>query len=237
VKLDILAIVAHPDDAELTCGGLLLKMADTGKKTGVIDLTAGELATLGTVELRRQDAERASKILGLAARENLGLPDGRLADREEYKLKIAALIRKYRPHTVILPLDHSQRHPDHAAAGKLGYAACYLAGLEKLDLEGEKHRPYTILYASSFIETKHSFFVDITAQCERKKEAVAAFQSQFDGSEQSRQIYKPGNDIIELMEIYHRKYGIEVGCKYAEPYVIKEPLLIDDPTALRVRSI
>lgn len=237
MTLDLLAIVAHPDDAELTCGGLLLKMADAGKKTGVIDLTAGELATLGTVELRKKDAEKASEILGLAARENLGLPDGRLADSEEFKLRIAGLIRKYRPHTVILPLEHSQRHPDHAAAGKLGYAACYLAGLEKLDLEGEKHRPHKILYASSFIETKHSFYVDISEQFERKEEAVAAFRSQFDGSEQSQQIYKPGNDIFELMEVYHRKYGIEVGCHYAEPYVIKEPMLVDDPTALRVRSI
>ena len=237
MMLDVMAIMAHPDDAEITCGGTLIKLADRGRKTGVIDLTEGEMGTLGTPAERLRDAEKAADILGLAVRENLHMPDSALDVTTDNKLKIAALIRTHRPQTVILPLPEDQRHPYHRQAALLGYDACFLAGLAKAKLSGQPHRPRKIIYASSFIEVTHSFFVDISEQFERKKQAVAAYTSQFDGSEQSRRIFKPGNDIFELIDVYHRKYGIEVGCRYAEAFRTVEPVLIEDPTTLPVQSI
>lgn len=237
MKLDVMVIAAHPDDAEITCGGTIIKMTDGGKQVGVIDLTEGEMGTRGTPVERLRDAEAASKIMNLAVRKNLHMPDSALEYHTENKQKIAATIRTFRPDTVILPYAEGQRHPDHRIASKLGYDACFLAGLSRAHLEGEPHRPRKIMYATSFIETAHSFYVDISEQFERKKQAVGAYRSQFDGSAQSRQIFKPGNDIFELMETYHRKYGIEVGCRYAETFYIVEPILVDDPTVLPVRSI
>ena len=237
MQLDLLVIAAHPDDAEITCGGTVIKMGDLGKQTGVVDLTRGEMGTLGTPEERARDAAEAAGIMGLAVRDNLELPDAGIALSQENKLKLAAVIRKYRPGTVILPYRDKQRHPDHRQAALLGYDACFLAGLKKAELEGSPHRPHKIIYASSYIEITHSFMVDISDQFERKKKAVAAYRSQFDGSEQSHQIFKPDNDIFELMEIYHRKYGIEVGCRYAEAFSTVETNLINDITDLPVRSI
>lgn len=237
MRLEILAVAAHPDDAEITCGGTIIKLTERGKAVGVLDLTAGEMGTLGSAEERLREADEAAKIMGLAVRENLHLPDSALVDSIENRRRIAAVIRKYKPQTVILPLPEKQRHPDHRMAAILGYGACFLAGLAKTEIEGEPHRPMKIMYASSFIEIPPSFFVDISAQFERKKQAVAVYRSQFDGSPQSKMIFKPGTGILELLEIYHRKYGVEVGCRYAETFWIAEPILIDDPTALAVRSI
>jgi bacillithiol biosynthesis deacetylase BshB1 len=237
MELDILAIGAHPDDVEITCGGTMIKLADMGKSTGVLDLTEGEMGTLGTPAERLEDAARASKIMGLAVRENLHLPDAALEPCRDNRLRIASIIRKYRPQTVIIPYCKKQRHPDHRIAAILGYDACFLSGLKKAEIEGEPFRPFKIIYASSFLAARHTFFVDISEQFEKKCLAVKAFRSQFDGSAQSRQIYKPGNDIFELMRVYGRKYGIEVGCQYAEAFVMVEPLLVDDPTAIPVQSI
>lgn len=237
MRLEVLAVAAHPDDAEITCGGTIIKLTERGKAVGVLDLTAGEMGTLGSPEGRLREADEAAKIMGLAVRENLRLPDSALTDSVESRRRIAAVIRKYKPQTVILPLPEKQRHPDHRMAAIAGYGACFLAGLAKAEIEGEPHRPTKIMYASSFIEITPSFYVDISAQFERKQQAVAAYRSQFDGSPQSKMIFKPGTDIMELLEIYHRKYGVEVGCRYAETFWIAEPMLIDDPTALTVRSI
>ncbi|MEE9441498.1 MAG: bacillithiol biosynthesis deacetylase BshB1 [candidate division Zixibacteria bacterium] len=237
MELDVLAIGGHPDDVEITCGGTMIKLADLGKTTGVLDLTEGEMGTLGTPAERLEDAARASKLMGLAVRENLHLPDAALEPSRDNRLRIASIIRKYRPHTVILPFRDKQRHPDHRITSILGYDACFLSGLKKAEIEGQPYRPFKIIYASSFLAAAHTFFVDISDQFERKREAVKAFRSQFDGSAQSRQIYKPGNDIFELMRVYGRKYGIEVGCQYAEAFMMVEPMLIDDPMAIPVQSI
>lgn len=237
MTLDLLAITAHPDDAEITCGGTMIKMADRGYRVGIIDLTAGEMGTLGSSESRLQEANEAARIMGLAHRENLGLSDSALHATQENRLKLAEVIRRLKPRTVILPLGDKQRHPDHRIAALLGYDGCFLSGLSRINLDGVPHRPDKILYTSSFIETKHSFFVDISDQLERKLAAVAAYKTQFDGSEQSRKIFKPGHDITDLITIYCRKYGMEVGVKYAEPFVVSEPMLIDDPTVLPVKSI
>jgi len=237
MKLDVLAIAAHPDDVEITCGGLMIKLADAGKKTGILDLTQGEMGTLGTPSERLKEADKAGKILGLAVRENLRLPDSNLELSRQNKKKIAAVIRKYQPQTVILPHKSKQRHPDHKAASILGYEACYLAGLKKAEISGEPHRPRKILYSSFFLKVDHSFFVDITEQLERKLEAVAAYTSQFNDAMFSSRIYKPDTDIFDLIKTVHRLYGIDIGCRYAEPYWIPEPVLLDDPTSQPVRSI
>lgn len=236
MKLDVLAIAAHRDDVEIVCGGTIIKMVDRGKKVGILDLTEGEMGTKGNAEERARDAERASKIMGIHYRQNLGLPDSAVEVTRENKLKIAKFIRETRPEMVILQY-WIQRHPDHLYSSQLGYDACYLAGLQKLEMEGEPYRPRKIIYGSSFRDVRHSFFVDITDQMDRKLEAVRAYKSQFDGTPESNRIYKPGTDIFEFMTVTAMHYGHYVGVKYAEAFSIKEHILIDDPVAMPVRSI
>ncbi len=236
VKLDVLAIAAHRDDIEITSGGTLVKLVEKGRKVGALDLTQGEMGTKGTAEDRASEADEAARILGLSYRQNLKLPDSAVEVNRENKLKIAGIIRETRPELVILPF-WVQRHPDHLYAMQLGYDACYLAGLKKLEIGGEPHRPRKIIYSSSFRDIRHSFYVDITDQLDRKLKAVAAYKSQFDGTPQSREIYKPGVDIFDFMTITAAQYGFQVGVKYAEAFTIKENILIDDPSAMPVRSI
>lgn len=235
--IDLLAIAAHPDDVEITCGGAMIKAADAGKKTAIIDLTAGEMGTFGTSDDRKQEAGNAADVMGLADRRNMHMPDSRLENSLANQEKLAAVIRELKPSTVILPCPKNQRHPDHRIASQMGYDACFMAGLKKADIEGEPHRPRKIIYTSSFMKIKHSFFVDITDQWERKKEAVAAYQTQFGDLEKSKQLFKPGPGVFKLMEIYHKKYGIEVECDFAEAYWMADPILIDDITGLSIRSL
>lgn len=234
--LDVLAIAAHRDDIEITCGGTIIKLTDRGKKAGILDLTEGEMGTKGTAEDRAREADDAARIMGLSYRHNLKLPDSGVEVTRENKMKIARIIRETKPELVILPY-WVQRHPDHLYAMQLGYDACYLAGLKKLQLEGEPHRPRKIIYVSSFRDVRHSFYVDITAQLDRKLEAVRAYKSQFDGTPQSREIFKPGVDIFGFMTVTAMHYGHQVGVKYAEAFSIKENFLIDDPSEMPVRSI
>ncbi|MCP4705957.1 MAG: bacillithiol biosynthesis deacetylase BshB1 [candidate division Zixibacteria bacterium] len=237
-KLDILAIAAHRDDVEITCGGTIIKMVDNGKKAGILDLTQGEMGTKGTAEDREREADDAAKIIGLSFRRNLKLPDSAVEVNRENKLKIARVIRDTQPELVILPF-WMQRHPDHLYAMQLGYDACYLAGLKKLGIDGngEPFRPRKIIYASSFRDVRHSFYVDITDQFDRKLEAVRAYKSQFDGSQQSKEIFKPGVDIFTYMSVSAMHYGHQVGVKYAEAFTVKENILIDDPLSMPVKSI
>ena len=157
MKLDVLAIAAHPDDVELTCGGTLIKMASRGYRTGILDLTRGEMGTRGTPEIRAREAKAAAKILGVKVRENLGLPDSRLEVNEEYKLELARMIRELQPHTVILPYWEG-RHPDHYNAGRLGYEGCFLAGLKRMPIGGEAFRPYKIIYSAAYEGTVRANF-------------------------------------------------------------------------------
>jgi len=235
-KLDVLAIAAHRDDVEITCGGTIIKLADSGKKVGILDLTRGEMGSKGTAEERERDANEAAEIMGVGWRGNLELPDAGVEANHQNNLKVARIIRTFQPELVILPF-WEQRHPDHLAAQQIGYDACYLAGLKKLDIEGEAHRPRKIIYASSFRDVRHSFYVDVTVQMQRKLEAVRAYKSQFDGSPESNRIYKPGVNIFEFMTVTARHYGHLVGVDYAEAFTIKENILIDDPYAMPVQSI
>src|ERR1700675_2223607 len=179
MKLDLLAIAAHPDDVELTCGGTLLKAAEQGYKTGILDLTAGEMGTRGTPETRLQEAAKAGRILRVAHRENLRLPDAHLEVNEKYKLAVARRIRALQPRTVILPYWEG-RHPDHYTAARLGYEGCFLAGLKQLPIEGEAFRPYKILYSTVYCrDVRPTFVVDITKQFDRRYKAILAYGSQF----------------------------------------------------------
>src|SRR5438105_13854639 len=149
MAVDLLAIVAHPDDAELLCGGTLLRAKDQGHTTGVLDLTGGEAGTWGTASTRKQEAEVAAKVLGLAARRNAGLADGALVNTPDTRLVVAQIIRELKPRTVVLQWRHG-RHPDHTAASQLGYDACFVAGLKRAPIDGEPYRPQKVIYALAF---------------------------------------------------------------------------------------
>jgi len=237
IKLDVLAIAAHPDDVELSCGGLLLKLAQKKLRTGIIDITQGEMGTLGSKEHRIKEALTAGKLLGLAYRANMGLPDAAVVHNLENSYKLAAMIRLLQPELVILP-HWEQRHPDHLAASKMGYDACFFAGLKKLQMPGEATRPRKIIYASYFREAQHSFLVDITAQMEDKCKAVACYASQFNDQEASKRIfYESNHDIFSLLRNKAAHLGSRAGVNFAEAYTIKEDILIDDPFLMGVKSI
>ena len=236
ITVDILVVAAHPDDIEITSGGTLLKLAAMGHKTGVLDLTRGEMGTLGTQEERDKEAEEAGKLLKLSWRGNLSLPDSAVEYNQENKLKLAQVLRDKKPELVILP-HWNQRHPDHLACSRLGYDACFLAGLKKAALDGEPFRPRKIIYASYFRNTDYSFLVDITDFIDQKCEAVAAYKSQFSNPAAARNIFQPGVDIYELMRTRARALGQLVGVQFAEAYTIKEHILIDDLQHMPVNSI
>lgn len=236
VPLDVLAIAAHPDDSEITCGGMLLKMAGMGRKTGIIDLTRGEMGTYGTQEDRDNEAKHAGEILGLSYRGNLNLPDAKVENSNENKLKLAEQIRLTRPELVVLP-HWEQRHPDHLACTRLGYDACFIAGLKKAEIDGEPFRPRKIIYANYSRSADYSFLVDISDVFDKKCEAVAAYKSQFANPVQARRIFQPGVDIYEYMKTKAAYFGLLAAVQYAEAFVIKESILIDDPQNMPVASI
>jgi N-acetylglucosamine malate deacetylase 1 len=239
MKLDLLAMAAHPDDVELTCGGTLIKMARRGYAVGIMDLTAGEMGTRGSIEIRRKEAASAARLLGVKHRENLGLPDAHLEMRMEYKLAIAGRIRELRPHTVILPYWEG-RHPDHYNAARLGYEGCFLAGLKRLDLQGEAYRPFKILYSTTYDRSvRPSFVVDISREFARRSRAILAYRSQFQpvGRERKSKVYLPLDRLVQEVHLVARFYGDMVGVEYAEPFMAKEVMQVEDVVDLPVRSI
>ncbi len=238
MPLDLLAIAAHPDDVELTCGGTLLKMAQAGYTTGILDLTRGEMGTRGDAETRRCEAAAAARILRVRRRENLGLPDARLAADEESKLAVARAIRTLRPHCVILPYWEA-RHPDHYTASKLGYEGCFLAGLKRLALDGEPFRPFKILYSTAYAHVRPTFVVDITQQFARRARAIACYGSQFrpKAADRKSKVYLPLDRLSDQMELLARHYGEMIGVRYGEPFVVKELMQVEDVVRLPVRSI
>jgi LmbE family N-acetylglucosaminyl deacetylase len=174
--------------------------------------------------------------MGLEARENLGLPDAAVDYSQANKLRIAEVIRRLRPELVILP-HWEQRHPDHLACSRLGYDACFLAGLERLDLPGKPFRPRKIAYASYFRNADYSFVVDISDFLDQKCRAVAAYKSQFNEATAARRVFQPGLDIHELIRTRAAHLGQLVGVRYAEAFTVKERMLIDDPQKMPVRSL
>lgn len=236
MKLDCLAIAAHRDDVEITCGGLVIKLVDQKYKVGILDLTQGEMGTRGSKEEREKEEKEASRIMGIAVRDNVRLPDSGVEFTRANALKIAKFIRKYKPHIVIIPY-WEQRHPDHRNCSLLLWDACFYSGLKKIALPGEPHRPFKIIYAASFQEMKPSFIVDITEQIDRKVAAVKAYKSQFTDESGREGMTMRGFDIFELMRAKARHYGSLIGKKYGEAYFLKEPMEIEDVMKIPVRSI
>jgi len=237
MNLDVLSIAAHPDDTELTCGGTVIKMVEAGYRVGVLDLTGGESGTRGDALLRTKEARRAAKALGLAHRENLNMPDAGVENLREYKLQIAQRIRALRPRTVILPYWEG-RHPDHYTTGRIGYEACFLAGLARLPLEGKPHRPHKIIYATQYVPSvRPTFVVDITAQFEKKLRAVLCYASQFSPQKDMQNLFPSRADLRERMGSLARHFGLMIGVRYGEPFVTREVSAVDDIVNLPVRSI
>jgi N-acetylglucosamine malate deacetylase 1 len=238
MKLDLLAIAPHPDDVELTCGGTVLKMAEAGYRTGILDLTQGESGTRGTPEIRAREAARAAQILRVQVRRNAGLPDSRLCVSDEQKAVIAEIIRELRPHTVILP-HWEGRHPDHYTAATLAYEACFIAGLKNYPAAGEPFRPFKIIYAAAYSTVMPTFAVDITKQYERRRRAILAYASQFTPSRRQRHsnVFLPLDELEGRMNFVARHYGRMIGVQYAEGFVVKEVIHIDDIVKMPVRSL
>jgi len=266
MPLDILAIAAHRDDVEQTCGGTLLKAAQRGQSTGILDLTQGEMGTRGTAEDRAREAADAAKILGVSWRRALDIPDGRVENTWENRLKVANVIRKTRPRVIILPYWKG-RHPDHYTASVLGYEACFLAGLGKLDpakalssqpsaisenlragnaQDGRQdagpsslppHRPFKIVYATLYYDIRPSFVVDIGEQFEGKFASILAYKSQFSDQEAGKDLFPAHAEIRARVEAMARFYGMLGGVTLAEPFLQKEVGLVEDLLAIPVKSI
>ncbi|HTZ75972.1 MAG TPA: bacillithiol biosynthesis deacetylase BshB1 [Candidatus Aquilonibacter sp.] len=238
MRLDLLAIAPHPDDAELTSGGTLIKMARAGHRTGILDLTRGETGTRGTAETRLKEAARAAEIMGVKIRRNLGLPDAHLENSEPYKMAVAEVIREFEPHTVILPYWEG-RHPDHYTAGRMCYEACFVAGLKNYSLPGLPFRPFKIIYAAAYADVRPTFAVDITEEYERRRKAILTYASQFRPPKKDRKsrVALPLDELEDRMSSIARHYGRMIGVKYAEGFVVKETMQVDDVVRMPVRSI
>ena len=237
--VDLLAIAAHRDDVELTCGGTLAKAAKTGHRVGIVDLTQGEMGTRGDAATRAAEAERAAKTLGVALRLNAGMPDAHLENNETSRKKVVALIRRTKPRVVILPFPVG-RHTDHRIASELGRDACYLAGLAKYEPEtGSEHRPFKLLYALAYREdpVKPTFVVDISDVFETKMQAIRCYASQFNGAKAAGEIFPTGQDLYELIRVQSAHYGSLIRRPYGEPFYTAETHEVDDVLRLGVQSL
>jgi len=235
--VDVLAIAAHRDDVEQTCGGTLLRMAARGLRTGILDLTQGESGTRGSAAERAAEAEEAARILGVSHRQALDLPDGAIANTLENRLKIARVVRELRPRVVILPYWEA-RHPDHAICATLGYEACFVAGLSRVEVgSAAPHRPFKIVYASLYADVRPSFVVDITPFVEQRYAALMAYKSQYSNQAQGGGLFVPEEEIRERTFAEARHYGLLAGVRYGEPFVQREVGLVDDLTLIPVQSI
>jgi bacillithiol biosynthesis deacetylase BshB1 len=226
--IDLLAIAAHPDDVEQTCGGTLLRMAEAGYRTGIIDLTAGDMGTRGTPDTRVSESQDAAKILRVSHRENLHFPDARLENTLAARMTLAQRIREMRPRT------------DHYRASEIGYEACFLAGLRKINHYTEPHRPYKIVYSSIYANVTPSFVVDVTQFFDRRMESLLAYRSQYgavDDTDAGSALFPDEQEIRERLGAMARFYGNLIGVKYGEPYVVRETMRVDDVVAFPVRSI
>ncbi|MGH7476876.1 MAG: bacillithiol biosynthesis deacetylase BshB1 [Longimicrobiales bacterium] len=237
--LDLLAIAAHPDDAELHCGGVLLRAADQGYRTGILDLTGGEAGSWGDAAGRAKEALAAAEILGLAIRRNAGLPDAALENTPAARARLAAMLRELRPTTVILH-GPGGRHPDHRIARQLAYDACFIAGLRRSEISGDPYRPVKLLYALAYDEshTRPTFVVDVSEQIERKLDAIFAYRTQFEGRTWAGDIFGGGDRALRDQILAHAAhYGSWIRRPYGEPFWTRETLAVGDVVRLDVRSL
>jgi bacillithiol biosynthesis deacetylase BshB1 len=230
MKLDILVLPVHPDDAELGCAGTILKHVAAGKKAGLADLTMGELGTRGSAEIREREAARSAEILGLAIRENIGLPDGFFQNTQAHQLKVIEVIRKYRPDIIITNAYHD-RHPDHGRASELVEAASFLSGLRKIEttqdgIPQQEWRPRLVLHFIQDRCIQPDIVIDVTEQWDKKIESIRAFESQFYNPDwqDEPQTYISSPEFIQLIEARAREFGKSIGVKYAEGFTSKKIL-------------
>ena len=237
MSVDILAIAAHRDDVELTCAGTLIKAAKQGRKTAVVDLTAGEMGTMGDAKSRAAEAEKAAQVMKLSARENLGLPDAGIVNTPETREIVARVIRKFKPRVVIAPARQG-RHPDHRATAELVRDACFVAGLAKVAPDVPKHRPLKVIHCISFRQDfeKPTFVVDISVEFEQKLEAIRCFETQFGGATQAGEVYPNGEPLYDAIRHYSAYYGSMIRTKYGEPFFTTETVRVDDIAALEVST-
>ena len=236
-EVHLLAVAAHRDDVELTCGGTLIKAARQGYRTAILDLTQGEMGTRGSAATRAAEASRAAEVMQLAARENLDLPDAGIVNDPATRERLARVIRRFRPRVVIAPAP-TGRHPDHIVTSQLVRDACFVAGLAKLAPEVPKHRPNKVVHTLSFRQdaTKPTFVVDITEVFEQKMEAIRSYDSQFSGVTQAGEVYPNGEPLYEMVRHYAAYYGALIRRRYGEPFLTVETMLVDDIVALEVAT-
>lgn len=235
--IDVLAIAAHRDDVELTCGGTLLRALEFGKSTAIIDLTQGETGTRGSAELRAEEASRAAEILGVSARINMGFPDAGIVNTPETRAQLAVAIRRFAPRVVIAPSPNG-RHPDHRVSAELVRDACFIAGLRKIEPSVPHHRPHKIIHCITYREdhVKPTFVVDISDVFERKMEAVRAYSSQFEGVTQAGEVYPNGESLFDIVRHQAAHYGSLIRCRYGEPFYTVETMRVDDVASLQVST-
>jgi bacillithiol biosynthesis deacetylase BshB1 len=235
--VDVLAIAAHPDDIELICGGTLIRAHMLGRSTGILDLAAGEMASRGTPELRASEAAKAAQVMGVSARDNLGLPDGGIQNTPETRAKLAVAIRRFQPKIVITHSQHG-RHPDHPVVAQLVRDACFVAGLRNVEPKVAPHRPLKVLHALSFREDnqKPTFVVDISEAFEKKLEAIGCYQSQFGEAVQAGEVYPNGEPLGDLIRHHAAHYGSLIRCRYGEPFYTTETMRVDDVASLEVAT-
>ena len=236
--LDVLAIMAHPDDAELLCGGALAASADRGERVGILSLTDGGLGTRGSAAERVREAARAGEILGIRVRAQAGLPDAGLANDAATRRVVVEQLRALRPRVVVTHWT-AGRHPDHRIAAELVSDACFLAGLTRFPADGTPHRPFKLAYATAFREDADppTFVIDVTRQMERKLEAIAAYATQFAGQTGVGEVF-PGGDrpVLEQVRAACARYGSLVRVGYGEPFRTRETLLQESLGTLPVAS-
>ncbi|MCB0492369.1 MAG: bacillithiol biosynthesis deacetylase BshB1 [Cyclobacteriaceae bacterium] len=238
MKLDILVLAAHPDDAELGCGGTILKQIASGQKVGIVDFTRGELGTRGTVETREQEAKASAKILGLSARENLNFKDGFFVNDEAHQKEVIRAIRKYQPDIVLANAIYD-RHPDHGKGGELAFQSCFLSGLNKIETEDEGKvqeawRPKALYhYIQSQLITP-DFVVDVSDHWEKKMESVLAFKSQFHNpNSKEPETYISSQGFLKMLEARGTELGHAIGARYGEGFTIRRTIGVDLLTDIR----
>ncbi|HEX8946342.1 MAG TPA: bacillithiol biosynthesis deacetylase BshB1 [Gemmatimonadaceae bacterium] len=235
--IDLLAIAAHRDDVELTCGGTLAKTVRLGHRAAILDLTQGEMGTRGSAAVRAQEAERAAAVIGVSIRENLCLPDAAIMNDPATREQLARAIRRLRPKVVIAPAREG-RHPDHATTAQLVRDACFLAGIQKMAPDIPKHRPHKILHALAYRQdfVRPSFVVDITAEFDQKMQAIRCYQSQFDGVTQAGEVYPNGEPLEDVVRHYAAYYGTLIRRPYGEPFFTTEMMAVEDVVSLDVAT-
>ena len=229
IRIDALAFSPHPDDAEMGCGGLLLKLKDKGYRTGIIDLTRAELSSNGNLKNREEEIKEASKILGLDIRENLGLEDANIKNDYDSRLKVISTVRKYRPGLALIPFWRD-RHPDHENSYKLLKDAIFISGLKKFKTGLDSYRPNVVINYMLHYEFKPSFIVDISRYYNKKFSAVAAYKSQF-YSDVAKKVmtHIASKYFFDIVNSRHQCSGLKIMSEYGEPYYIESDIKIDDP--------